>query len=142
MDVVALALEERMRRHGDAQVEVTARSGGAGAFTGDAHALVALHTRRNLHVDLTAHRLRTAAPARRARLALDVSGAVAGRARLLDVHGERLARSVKRFIERDLDSGLHVVTARAPSALEEILDPDAFSSWSSAPAHVAEDRAE
>src|SRR5262249_22504640 len=83
MDVVALALEERVRRHRDAQVEITARSRGAGAFAGDAHALIALHARGNFHAHMPPHRLRTAAPALWTRLALDLPGSLTGLARLL-----------------------------------------------------------
>src|SRR4029450_6129105 len=131
-----------MRRARDAQVEVAARSRGAGAFAGDAHALVALHACRNLHVDLAATRPPASPAARWTRLALDVSGAMAGRARLLDVHRERFPGSVKCFVERDLDSRLHVAAAGALSALEEVLDSDTSASGPASPAHVAEDRAE
>src|SRR5437016_5700151 len=78
----------------------------------------------------------------RARLPLDVAGAMAGRARFLDVHRKGLAGSVKRLVERDLDAGLDIAAARALAALEEVLEPDAFTSRpSAATAHVAEDRA-
>src|SRR5436309_2297235 len=142
VDVVALALEERMRRDRDAQIEVTARPRTAGALAGDAHALAALHARRDLHVDLTANLLPAPSAASRARLPLDVAGAMAGRARFLDVHRKGLAGSVKRLVERDLDAGLDIAAARALAALEEVLEPDAFTSRpSAATAHVAEDRA-
>src|SRR5262249_18000691 len=143
VNVVALALEERVGRDRDAQVEIAARSRGAGAFTGDAYALVAFHTGRNLHVDLAAYRLRAAAPARRARPPLDVAGAGAGGARLLEVQGERLACALKRLVERDLETGLHITAAGAPAAaLEEVLEPDALAAALAATGHVAEDRAE
>src|SRR5207253_6287756 len=142
VDVVALALEERMRRDRDAQIEVTARPRTAGALAGDAYALAALHARWDLHVDLTANLLPAPSAAGRAWLPLDVAGAMAGRARFLDVHRKGLAGSVKRLVERDLDAGLDIAAARALAALEEVLEPDAFTSRpSAATAHVAEDRA-
>src|SRR5947209_19854544 len=53
LDVVALPLGERVRGDGHGEIEVAAAAAGAGAFAGNAHALSRLHTRRDLHVDLS-----------------------------------------------------------------------------------------
>src|SRR6185503_14486997 len=142
VDVVPLALEERMRGDGDAQVQVAARAGRAGTLTGDADALAALHAGGDLHVDLALRALPPAAAARGARLSLNVAGAPAHRARLLEVHRERLARAVEGLVERDLDARLDVRAARGP--IEAFVEPDA-SGAGAAPgvgAKVSEDRAE
>src|SRR2546428_13575778 len=95
MHVVALALEERVWRDRDAQVEVASRSRGAGALAGDAHALATLHARRYLHIDLTARPLPASAAARGARLSLDVAGALTGSARFLEAQVKCLPRAVE-----------------------------------------------
>ena len=51
---------------------------------------------------------------------------MACRARLLDVHGERLAGALEGLVERDLDARLHVAAASALPALE-IFEADAFA---------------
>src|SRR5262249_57801899 len=61
VDVVALALEERMRGDGDAQVQVATRAGRAHALTGNTDALAALHAGGDLHVDLAMSSLPPAA---------------------------------------------------------------------------------
>ena len=70
---------------------------------------------------------------------------MAGRARFLDVHRERLARAVKGLVERDLDARLDVPAAgaAAPAPLEEVFESHALASGPAAPAcRVAEDGAE
>src|SRR5207249_11117594 len=88
-------------RHGE--VEVAAGPDALGALAGDADPLVALDARRDLDVDLPARALPARAVAGRARLALDVAGAPAGRAWLVEVERERPARAVEGFLERGLD---------------------------------------
>src|SRR4029450_5682904 len=87
-------------------------------------------------------RLRPAAAARGARLSLDVAGALTDRARLLEVHRERLARPVKGLVERDLDARLHIGGAGAP--VEAFVEPDPSGAGAAAGVRgqVSEDRAE
>src|SRR3989449_3024407 len=91
--------------------------------------LLRLHAGRNLHVELPPSPLPTGAATGRARLAADVAGAVARRARLFHLHGECLAGPGERLFQCDLDAGLHVVAAparlpatEAASATEQILE--------------------
>src|SRR5262245_47579247 len=157
VDVVALALEERMRRDGDNQVEIAAATGGGGAFAGDPNPLARANTRRDLHVERARHAVPAAAVARRARLSVHVAGAVAGRTRLVELHREALQCSGVRLLERDLDGGLHVLAAnRAPApaartetaAPQQVLDvettaaPRPRATAAHAGAQIPEDRAE
>src|SRR3990172_8823531 len=80
----------------------------------DAAALAAPAARRDPHVHLAPRALPAAPAARPARPALDVAGALAGRARLLEVERERPARAGERLLERDLDGGLDVRAAPRP----------------------------
>src|SRR5438093_4681707 len=141
-DVVALALEVAVRRHGDGEVEIAAVLGTAAALAGHAHALAAAHAGRDLHVDVAPGALPAAAAARRARLAADVARAAARRAGLLHLELECLARAAVRFLERDRHVGLDVVTARAAAEpAGEILEPAAAEPRRAAAARggVAED---
>src|SRR5438552_18353995 len=76
--------------------------------------------------------------ASRARLALHVAGALAGRAGLVKVERERPVRAAEGFLERDLDARLHVLTATGPARREQVLRVEARA----APAEIAEHRAE
>src|SRR5262249_23105407 len=142
VDVVALALEERMRGDGDAQVQVATRAGRARALTGNTDALAALHAGGDLHVDLAMSSLPPAAAARGARLSLHVAGALTDRARLLEVHRERLARAVKGVVERDLDARLDIGAAGAP--VEAFVEADSSRAGAAAGvgSEVSEDRTE
>src|SRR5439155_18456664 len=75
-DVVALALEERMRRDGDLEIEVPARAASGTAFARHAHALTRANAGRNPDVELALGPLPATAAARLARLSVDVNGAV------------------------------------------------------------------
>src|SRR5262245_43868961 len=136
-----------MRRDGDHQVEVAARAGTATALAGHANLLARAHAGWDLHVDVLPLLLPAAAVAGRARLAAHVAGAAAGRANLLDVEGERLARAVVGFLQRDRDVDLDVGSARgatavAGAAAEQIFEVDRSAAGAAARAHVAEDRPE
>src|SRR5438552_8969697 len=138
MHVVALPLVERMRGDRDREIEITAGSRSAGAFARHPHPLAALHAGRNPHLDLSSRSLPAAAAARRARLTLDVTGALTARARLVEVQRERLPRPVKRFLEGDLRVGLDVRAAAALAPPEEVFEADAAASRP-VRAHVTED---
>src|SRR5262245_9252007 len=132
VDVVALALEERVRRDGHGEIEVTPAAGGARALAGHAHALPRLHAGRNLHIELPPSSLPAGAATGRARLAADVAGAMTGRAGLFHLEGECLARTGEGFFQRDLDARLDVIAAaarlpapEAATAAEQILEIDA-----------------
>src|SRR5262245_23529900 len=152
LDVVALALEERMGRDGHGEIEVTPAAGRARALAGHAHALPRLHAGRNFHVELPPPSLPAGAATGRARLAADVAGAVAGRAGLIHLERERLARARVGFFQRDLDASLNVIAASARLAAaeaatnaEQVLELHA-ASIATSPARpgteIAEDRAE
>ena len=79
------------------------------AFAGDPDSRARLHAGGNLDVQIPATALPAAATARRARTAVAVSGASARRARLVQLHRERLPRPVERLFEADLDPGLDVL---------------------------------
>src|SRR5207302_212645 len=115
---------------------VAAGSRTTGALAGDPHLLATLDARRDLHVDLPARVLPAPAVAGRARLPLDVAGALAGRTRLVEVEGERPARSAKGLFERDFDVGLHVIAAPGPARAEDA--PGVSAPTGTAPAEVAE----
>ncbi len=143
---VAASLEERVRRHGDRQVEIAATpAGAASALARHPNPGAPLHAGGDLHVEVTAGPLPAAAVARRAGAAVDVAGAAAGGARLVELEREGLPGAVKGLLERDLDRGLHVLAApsrRAPiPAAAELLEDVGAASRATGP-EVAEDRPE
>src|SRR5207248_9855585 len=85
----------------------------AGALAGHAHLLAAADACRDLDVHRAARPLPAAAVARRTRLAADIAGAVAGRAGLVHLELEALARTAVGLLERDRHAGLDVVAAGA-----------------------------
>src|SRR5229473_2190746 len=91
VDVIALALEHRVRGYGHLEVEVAALPGPAAALARDAHALAAPDAGGNLHVHLAPRPLPAVSVTRGARLPLDVAAAVTGRARLVEVEREGAA---------------------------------------------------
>src|SRR5438270_12128 len=111
------------------------------------HLQTAAHAGRDPDVDLVAPALPAGAMARRAGLAADVAGAVAGRARLLDLQLERLAGAAEGFLERDRDVRLNVLAAagagRATAeAAEEVLEVHGAAAGRLPAAEIAEDRPE
>src|SRR5712692_7149927 len=151
LQIVALALEERVGRDVDDQIQIAAGVGAAAALARHPHALAGPHPGGNLHLELSLGALPAAAVARRAWLAVDVARALAGGAGLLALEAEALARAVERFVERDLDAGLDVV-ATAPSAARappeqvfQSLEVDALPSAAASSrtgAEIAKDRPE
>src|SRR5207245_4466445 len=113
-----------------------------GALAGDAHPLAALDACRDLHIDLAARPLPAPAVAGRARLALDVAGAVTARAGLVVVERERSARAAEGFLERDLDVRLHILATTGAAGPEQVLRVDAHAPPGAATAEVAEHCAE
>src|SRR5712692_1263829 len=142
VDVVALALEHRVRGYGHLEVEVAALPGPAAALARDAHALAAPDAGGNLHVHLAPRPLPAVSVTRGARLALDVAAAVTGRARLVEVEREGAARASERLLERDLDRRLHVLASAWPPGAEPLPGVEAGAAPRAPAAEVAEHGAE
>src|SRR5262249_35103864 len=134
---------------GDDEIQIAATAGAAAAFAGDAHPLPRPHARGNLHVHLAANALPAGAVAGRARLPVDIAAALASRARLVDSNHTRLALSVERFFQRDLDARLDVLTAPSAARTAEASSKEVLESarpcartGPRAGSEIAEDRAE
>src|SRR5215470_15001559 len=103
VEIVALALEPRIRLHRDPEVEIAAPTAAARARPRDPDARARVHARRDLYVEV-ASRLRPArAVTLRTRVAIDVSRPPARRAGLVQLERERFAGPVECLLEREVD---------------------------------------
>src|SRR5262245_47639576 len=83
VEVVALALEARIRLHGDPQVEIAAPTAATRARSGDADTRTRVDARRYLHLEIASPLRPARAVALRTRTAIDVTRAAARRAGLV-----------------------------------------------------------
>ena len=146
VEIVLAALEDRMRRHVNPEVEVPARAAAdaGAALAGRADAGAIADTGGDLHLHPVAPRDAPGAAARGAcRLPLP-AGAAAGAAHPLLLELHRPPGAGLRLLEADLDLGLEVAAAPPARAAPErpaVLELDALEP-ALARAEIAEDRAE
>src|SRR5690349_22404279 len=117
VQVVALALEARVRGHRHPQVEVAAipaavAPSAARSARGHPHPRAVVDAGRDLDVEIPRDLRPAGAMAARAGTTAHVAGAAALRAGLVHLEADRLARAAKRLLERELDAGLHVAASR------------------------------
>src|SRR5262245_8673161 len=150
VEIVAFALEARIRFDRDPEVEIAAPTAAARPRSRDPDARARVHARRDLHVEVASPLRPARAVTLRTRVAIDVSRPPARRAGLVQLERDRLANPTERLLEREVDRRLDVAararreTARTPlraaaaAQIAELYIPEAASTAAAAD-QVAED---